>query len=178
MFRETSIVGSFLLDPERIEDERGFFARTFAQDEFADRDLSTAVAQCSISYNARRATLRGLHYQVEPHAETKLVRCTSGEIFDVIADLREDSETFGRWEGWRLSARNRLSLYIPEGVAHGFETLEDDCEVLYQISTFYDAGSAAGVRWDDPTLGIAWPLVPEVMSQRDADLPDLDDRRV
>jgi len=157
IFRETSLPGAFVIEPERFEDERGFFARTWDVDEFARRGLNSRLAQCSISFNRRAGTLRGMHYQAAPHAETKLVRCTMGAIFDVIVDVRDGSPTRGNWVGETLSAENRRMLYIPEGFAHGFQTLTDDAEVFYQISAFYHPDAARGVRWDDSAFGIAWP---------------------
>lgn len=157
IFRNTALPGAFVVEPEFVEDERGFFARTFCASEFAARNLATSFPQCSISYNRRSGTLRGMHFQETPHAESKLVRCTRGAIFDVIVDLRPDSPTFKQWIGVELTAADRLALYIPEGLAHGFQTLVDDTEVFYQISTPYHAPSSRGVRWDDPAFGIEWP---------------------
>jgi dTDP-4-dehydrorhamnose 3,5-epimerase len=172
IFRDTGIGGAWVIEPERLEDERGFFARTWDTEEFADRGLSPDVAQCSISYNRVRGTLRGLHYQVAPHEEAKLVRCTAGAIFDVVVDLRPDSSTFRGWFGVELSAENRLALYVPEGCAHGFLTLDDECEVHYQISQLYVPEAASGVRWDDPAFGITWPGEVVVMNERDRSYPD------
>jgi dTDP-4-dehydrorhamnose 3,5-epimerase len=173
-FRETSLAGAFLIEPERMEDARGFFARTWCVREFAAQGLSTDLVQCNVSFNARAGTLRGMHYQVAPHAEIKLVRCPRGAIFDAIVDVRADSPTFGRWLGFELSAENGQMLYIPEGFAHGFQTLSDDSEVAYQMSTFYDAESARGLRWDDSTVGIEWPLAESrILSDRDREFPGL-----
>lgn len=173
-FVELALGGAFLIEPERHEDERGFFARTFCADEFAARQLNPVVAQCSVSYNRRRGTLRGLHYQAAPHGEDKLVRCTAGAVFDVIVDLRPGSPTFKRWLGVELGAADRQMLYIPAGFAHGFQTLADDTELLYQMSTPYVPAAARGIRWDDPDLGIAWPPVAKrVISPRDLALPAL-----
>ena len=166
-FGETRIGGVWVIRPDRIEDERGFFARTWDQDEFAARGLSASVAQCSISFNRRRGTLRGLHYQAAPHEESKLVRCTSGAIFDVAVDLRPDSPTFREWVGVELSADNRLALYIPEGCAHGFLTLEDAAEVHYQMTEHHVPDAGRGVRWDDPAFGIEWPGEVTVINERD-----------
>jgi dTDP-4-dehydrorhamnose 3,5-epimerase len=171
-FRETAIEGVWVVEPERHEDERGFFARTWDVDEFARRGLDSGLVQCSISYNRRRGTLRGMHYQAAPHEEAKLVRCTSGSIFDVAVDLRSGSATFGRWVGTELSAENRLAMYVPEGCAHGFLTLTDDSEVAYQISAFHAPDAARGVRWDDPALGIDWPAEVLVINERDRSYPD------
>jgi dTDP-4-dehydrorhamnose 3,5-epimerase len=173
--RETPVAGVYFAEPERIEDERGFFARTFSAAEFAARGLDTRVEQCSTSFNARRGTLRGLHFQAAPHGEAKLVRCTRGAIFDVAVDLRPDSPSYLRWVGAELSAGNGRALYIPEGCGHGFQTLVDDSEVHYQISTAYVPEAARGVRWDDPAFGIDWPPAPpggRTMSARDAGYPD------
>ena len=171
-FGETRIGGVWVIRPDRIEDERGFFARTWDHDEFAARGLSASVAQCSISFNRRRGTLRGLHYQEAPHEESKLVRCTSGAIFDVAVDLRPDSPTFRGWVGVELSADNRLALYIPEGCAHGFLTLEDAAEVHYQMTKHYVPDAGRGVRWDDPAFGIEWPGEVAVISERDRTYAD------
>jgi dTDP-4-dehydrorhamnose 3,5-epimerase len=172
IFRETGIGGAWLIELERLEDERGFFARTWDANEFEARTLNPALAQCSISYNGVRGTLRGLHYQAAPYEEAKVVRCTAGAIFDVVVDLRTGSSTFGGWFGTELSAENRLGLYIPEGCAHGFLTLADGCEVHYQISQFYVPDSARGVRWNDPAFGIIWPEEVAVINERDASYPD------
>jgi dTDP-4-dehydrorhamnose 3,5-epimerase len=170
--RPTAVDGVVLIEPERIEDERGFFARTFCAAEFAALGLDARIAQCSVSFNPRRGTLRGLHFQPAPHAEAKLVRCTAGAVLDVAVDLRPQSPTFRRHVALELNARTHLALYVPEGVAHGFQTLTDDTEVLYQISTPYRPEAAAGVRWDDPAFAIAWPLPVTVISSRDRTYPD------
>jgi dTDP-4-dehydrorhamnose 3,5-epimerase len=172
IFTETQLKGVYIIDPERIEDQRGFFARTWDRHEFEVRGLNTSLAQCNISYNARRGTLRGMHYQAAPHAETKLVRCTSGAIYDVIIDLRPSSPTLRQWLAVELSANNRRMLYIPEGYAHGFQTLTDHSEVFYQMSEFYVLDSARGVRWNDPAFGIVWPEVPQAIAARDQAYPD------
>lgn len=171
-FEETPLGGVYVVETERHADERGFFARTFCRDEFAARSLDARVAQCSVSFNLRRATLRGMHYQAAPYAEAKLVRCTMGAVFDVVVDLRPESQTFKRWFGVELSAANRRALYIPEGFAHGFLTLEDETEVFYQISEFYHPECSRGVRWDDAAFAIAWPFEPRVISERDRAFPD------
>ncbi len=171
-FVETAVPGAFIIELERVEDERGFFARSFCRREFEAHRLNPDLAQCNISYNRIRGTLRGMHYQAAPHAECKLVRCTRGAIYDAIIDLRPDSPTFRRWVGYELSAENRRMLYVPEGVAHGFETLVADTEVFYQMSEFYFAECQRGVRWDDPAFGVAWPMRPVVISDRDAGYPD------
>lgn len=167
-FIPTKLRGAFLIEPTELEDERGFFARTWCQKEFAERGLNPNLVQCSISFNKLRGTLRGMHYQVAPHEEAKLVRCTMGAIYDVIIDLRPDSPTFKEWVATELTAENRLMLFIPEGFAHGFITMKDASEVFYQISEYYHSESARGIRWDDPTFGIKWFLDgPTVISQRD-----------
>lgn len=164
---ETKLKGVFVIDPQRIEDERGFFARTWCEREFAERGINLRVVQCNISSNRKRGTLRGMHYQAPPHAEAKLVRCTMGAMYDVALDLRADSPTFKEWVAVELTAENLRMLYIPEGFAHGFQTLADNTEVFYQISQCYHPESARGVRWNDPAFGIQWPWNPEVISERD-----------
>ncbi|MCH9050282.1 MAG: dTDP-4-dehydrorhamnose 3,5-epimerase [Proteobacteria bacterium] len=172
IFTETELSGAFVVEPERLEDARGFFARTWCAEEFDRMGLNPNLVQCSTSFNARRGTLRGLHYQAPPHAETKLVRCTMGRIFDVIVDLRADSPTRGKWTALVLSAENRAMIYIPEGFAHGFQTLADDSEVFYQISAIYAPEASRGIRWDDPDLAIDWPRIEErVISERDDAFP-------
>lgn len=172
IFKETELKGAYVIEPVAASDERGFFARTFCAEVFAKRGLAAAMAQCSASFNTRRGTLRGLHFQAAPHGEDKLVRVTMGAIFDVIVDLREDSPTRGRWFGRTLSAENRLMLYIPQGFAHGFQTLQDNSEVFYQISTPYQPTAARGIRWNDPDLAIAWPdATGAILSERDRALP-------
>jgi dTDP-4-dehydrorhamnose 3,5-epimerase len=174
-FRDTSVAGAFVVEPERFEDERGFFARTFSVEDFAGRGLDTRVDQCSTSFNAKAGTLRGMHYQVAPQAESKLVRCTRGAIFDVAVDLRPDSASYLSWFGLELSAENGMALFVPEGCAHGFQTLVDASEVHYQISAPFTPEAARGVRWDDPAFGIEWPAAPpagRTMAPRDASYPD------
>ncbi|HUA77089.1 MAG TPA: dTDP-4-dehydrorhamnose 3,5-epimerase [Acetobacteraceae bacterium] len=173
-FTEAALAGAFLVEMERIEDERGFFARSFCAEQFAAHGLPSHMPQSSVSFNARRATLRGLHFQAEPHAEDKLVRCTAGAMFDVIVDLRPGSPTRRRWLGIELSAANRLALFVPKGFAHGFITLEEGTEVLYMISVPHVPGFDRGIRWSDPAIGIDWPLQPEHMAARDAAYPLLD----
>ena len=173
-FQPAPLAGAYLIELELLEDERGFFARSFCQNEFRAHGLDTVVAQSNVSFNRKRGTLRGLHYQAEPHAEAKVVRCTRGAIWDVIVDLRKGSATARRWHAVELTADNRRALYIPAGFAHGFQTLAEDSEVLYQMSEFYHPKSARGVRWDDPTLAIPWPLKDPVMSPRDREFPVLD----
>jgi dTDP-4-dehydrorhamnose 3,5-epimerase len=174
IFTETRLHGAFIIEPELIEDERGFFARTWSQTEFVRYGLNPRVVQTNLSFNQRRGTLRGMHFQAQPHEEAKVVRCTAGSIYDVIVDLRPESPTFRQWIKAELSANNRLMLYVPESFAHGFQTLEDDTEVAYQISEYYHPESARGVRWDDPVFGIDWPLEISVMSERDRSHPFID----
>jgi dTDP-4-dehydrorhamnose 3,5-epimerase len=171
IFTELSLRGAFVIDMTRMEDERGFFARAFCSEEFATHGLAADLRQCSVSFNARKGTLRGLHFQAAPHEEDKLVRCTGGAIFDVIADLRTESPTHRQWFGIELTAASHRSLYVPKGFAHGFISLADDTEVLYMMSVPYAPGYAAGLRWNDPALGIRWPLMPTVISTRDAQYP-------
>jgi dTDP-4-dehydrorhamnose 3,5-epimerase len=173
-FTESPLAGAFVVELERRRDERGFFARAYCATEFAEHGLGPELRQCSVSYNARQGTLRGLHYQAAPHEEHKLVRCTSGAVFDVIVDLRPASPTYRRWFGADLTADNHRSLFIPPGFAHGFISLTDHAEVYYMISAPYAAESSRGVRWNDPAFGIAWPLAPAVISARDAAYPLLD----
>jgi dTDP-4-dehydrorhamnose 3,5-epimerase len=166
-FTETPLAGAYVIEPEPIEDERGFFARILDAGEFARRGLIVPAAQWSVSHNRKRGTLRGLHYQASPHEEVKLVRCTAGAIFDVIVDLKTR-----RWFAVELSALNRKMLYVPHGMAHGFQTLTDDAEVFYAMDTDFDAASARGVRWNDPALAVAWPdVAARLISQRDSALP-------
>jgi dTDP-4-dehydrorhamnose 3,5-epimerase len=171
IFRETPLPGAWVLEPERFEDERGFFARTYCRRDFADRGLDPDIAQCSVSYNHCRGTLRGLHFQTAPHEEVKLVRVTRGAVWDVIVDVRPESPTFRKHFWVVLSAEAGNALYIPKGMAHGFQTLEDATEVFYQISAFYASEAARGYRWDDPAFAIPWPEPPSVISDRDRNLP-------
>ena len=171
-FSELVLPGVYLVDVERLNDERGFFARTVSRDEFHGRGLVADFAQSSISFNTRRGTVRGMHYAVTPAAETKLVRCTGGAICDVVLDLRPDSHSYRRWQAVTLSAGDHRALYIPVGVAHGFQTLADDTEVLYMIDPAYVAAAARGVRWNDPAFDIAWPEPISVISDKDLGFPD------
>ncbi len=174
-FVETPLPGVIVIEPERLSDERGWFARTFDRDEFRARGMNAEVIQTNASFNAQAGTLRGMHYQADPHGETKVVRCVRGAIFDVAVDLRRDSPTRGRWHGVELNEENGLGFYIPEGFAHGFQTLSADSEVHYQMGSPYVPEAARGVRWDDPAFGIEWPPAPEgqrVISERDASYPD------
>lgn len=174
-FQETILAGACIVEIEPRSDERGFFARTFCQDEFIAHGLNPCVAQCNISFNKHAGTLRGMHFQEAPYSEEKLVRCTSGAIFDVIVDLRPASITFKHWFGVELSSQNRAALYIPSGFAHGLQTLMDDTEVFYQMSVPYHAASANGVRWDDGAFGIEWPKPPiagRIIHEKDLAWPD------
>jgi dTDP-4-dehydrorhamnose 3,5-epimerase len=175
IFAEAGLKGAFIIEPERLEDERGFFARSWCQREFEARGLNPRLVQCNISFNRKRGTLRGMHYQVSPHAEAKLVRCTMGAICDVIIDLRPGSRTFTQWLIAELTAENHRMLYIPEGFAHGFQTLEDNTEVFYQMSEFYHPECARGIRWNDPQFGIRWPLGDPIVSKKDQTYPDFVD---
>jgi dTDP-4-dehydrorhamnose 3,5-epimerase len=172
IFKETRLKGAYIIEIEPLEDERGFFARSFCQKEFEEHGLNPQIVQCNISYNKKKGTLRGMHYQVAPYEEARLVRCTMGAIFDVIIDLHPNSHTFKKWEAIELTATNRRMLYIPEGFAHGFQTLQDNTEVFYQMSEFYDPQSAKGVRWNDPAFEIVWPDDVRVISDRDRQYPD------
>ena len=167
IFTETKLKGAYIIDIEPIEDDRGFFARSWCRNEFIKHGLNPDLVQCNISYNKLKGTLRGMHYQATPHQEAKLVRCTKGAIYDVIVDLREDSKTFRQWVGVELSTENRRMLYVPGGFAHGFQTIEDDVEVFYQMSEFYFSEFSRGIRWDDPDIGIEWPIQKVILSERD-----------
>lgn len=173
IFTETPLAGAWIVEPQPIEDERGFFARVWCQQEFQARSLDPGIAQASISLNKRRGTLRGMHYQAAPHAEVKLVRCTRGALHDVIIDLRPDSQTVGQHYAVELTAENRRALYIPRGFAHGFQTLVDDTEVLYQMSDFYAPDAGRGIRWNDPAFDIYWPIEDPILLARDRSYPDI-----
>lgn len=170
-FIETKLDGAYLIEPERLEDERGFFARTFCQREFEKHGLNFRIVQCNISHNKKKGTLRGMHYQVAPYEEAKLVSCIRGAIYDVIVDLRPDSSTYCQWFAVELSAENYKILYVPKCFAHGFQTLEEDTEVFYQMSEFYHPECALSVRWDDQAFGIEWPLKVEIISEKDKNYP-------
>lgn len=172
IFHATSIIGAYVVEVDRKEDSRGFFARTFSADEFVKAGLESAFVQCSISYNRKALTLRGMHYQVPPHDEVKIVRCTSGEVYDVIIDLRPGSGSYQRSFGVNLSAQDRSAIYIPAGVAHGFLTLTDDAELFYMINKCFAPEAARGVRWNDPAFAIIWPSAPMVVSDRDSSYVD------
>lgn len=166
-FLETKLKGAYVIELDPISDHRGFFARSWCAQEFSDRGLNPNLVQCNISFNIKKGTLRGMHYQTNPHEEAKLVRCTQGSIYDVVVDIRPDSATFKSWFAIELSTANRQMLYIPEGFAHGFETLEDNTEVFYQMSDFFHPESARGFRWDDPDFSIRWNLTDKIISDKD-----------
>jgi dTDP-4-dehydrorhamnose 3,5-epimerase len=173
IFSETRLPGAFVIDLERIEDERGFFARAWCERELSEHGLESRIAQSNMSFNKRKGTLRGMHFQRPPHEEVKLIRCTRGGLLDVIIDLRPDSAGYKRWIGVELTAENRKALYVPRGFAHGFQTLEDDTEAFYMVSEFYTPEAEAGVRWDDPAFGIEWPFdQPSEISEKDQLWPD------
>ncbi len=172
IFTETKLPGAYVIEVEKREDQRGFFGRTFCREEFEAHGLNSQVVQCNTSFNKRKGTLRGMHFQAVPFAEAKLVRCTSGSIYDVIIDLRPASRTFKQHFAVELSAANHRMLYIPENMAHGFQTLEDDTEVFYQMSQMFSAEHARGVRWNDPAFGIEWPADERIITERDRNYPD------
>lgn len=172
IFKETKLKGAYVIEIEKLEDKRGFFARSWCQNEFEKQGLNSHLVQSNISFNAKKGTIRGMHYQVTPFEETKLVRCTRGAIFDVIIDLRNDSITYKQWVGVELTSENYKMLYVPEGFAHGFETLEDNTETTYHVSQFYSPGSERIIRYDDKSFGIKWPLNVEVISDKDKECPD------
>jgi dTDP-4-dehydrorhamnose 3,5-epimerase len=171
IFRETTLKGAFVIEMEKFEDKRGFFARAWCQEESEANGLVSRVVQTNISFTKKRGTLRGMHYQVAPYEQVKLVRCTRGMIYDVIIDMRPDSPTFRKWTGVELTAENYIMLYVPENFAHGFQTLEDNTEVTYQVSQFYSPESERGVRHDDPVFQVEWPLPVEVISEKDIAWP-------
>lgn len=173
-FSETKLRGVYTISLEPHRDERGFFARTWCREEFEAHGLNAQLVQCSISFNKRKGTLRGMHFQQAPYAEAKLVRCTKGAIYDVAVDLRPSSPTFKQWTALILTEANREMMYVPEGCAHGFLTVEDESEVLYQMSEFYAPEAARGFRWDDPAFGIAWPGKVEVIASKDATYSDFE----
>jgi len=172
IFVETKLRGAYIIEPEKREDERGFFARSWCEKEFAEHGLSSRTVQCNISFNKRRGTLRGMHYQAEPWEEAKLVRCTQGAIYDVIIDLRPGSPTYKQHVAQVLTAKNHKMFYVPERFAHGFQVLEDQTEVFYQMSGFYAPQFARGVRWNDPAFGIEWPIGEPIILERDRTYPD------
>ena len=172
IFIEIQLQGAYIIEPEKLEDERGFFARSWCEREFAAHNLNPRTVQCNISFNSKKGTLRGMHYQAAPRAEAKLVRCTRGAIYDVIIDLRPKSPTFKQHVAEALTVDDHKMLYIPEGFAHGFQTLEDNAEVFYQISEFHAPECARGVRWNDPAFAIEWPISEPIMLKRDRSYPD------
>ena len=173
IFVETKLAGAFVVELERRVDDRGFFARSWCRREFEEHGLSGEIVQCNLSFSDRAGTLRGLHYQVAPSEEAKLVRCTRGAIWDVIVDLRVDSMTFKQWFGVELTSENRRALYVPEGFAHGYQTLADNAETLYQVSEYYAADAERGIRWNDPAFGIEWPEAEErIISAKDRSWSD------
>lgn len=172
IFTPTKLRDAYIVEIEKREDDRGFFARSWCRREFAERRMVSDLAQANVSFSLKRGTLRGMHYQMKPYEETKLIRCTRGAIYDVIIDLRPNSTTYGQWVGAELTADNYKMLYVPEGLAHGFQTLSDDAEVAYQMSQFFTPGAARGIRYNDPAFGIQWPMKVEVISSEDASWPD------
>jgi len=173
IFIGTKIKGVYIMEPELLADERGFFTRSFCKEEFRNYGLDADIVQCNISCNKKRGTLRGMHYQIPPFEEAKIVSCTKGSIYDVVVDLRRDSPTYCQWHSEKLSADSYRMLYIPKGCAHGFQTLEDNCIVYYQMGEYYHSECAVGIRWNDPSIGIVWPLPPMIISERDKNYGDL-----
>lgn len=176
-FTETILPGAYVIEPTRIGDDRGFFARLLCRDQLAAHGLDMDIEQVNMSYSAERGTLRGLHYQAPPHAEDKMVRCVRGAIYDVMVDLRPDSPTYRQWLGLELTAENRRMAYVPKGFAHGFLTLTDDCEVIYPVTAAYAPDAERGLRYDDPALDIDWPGPVRIVSEKDQSWPDLDPER-
>jgi len=174
-FHNTELEGAYVIQLDKYHDRRGFFARTYCQKEFQEQSLVSNIAQANTSFNKKAGTLRGMHFQAEPHQETKLVRCTSGAIYDVIVDMRHWSATYKRWIAVELTAENGRMLYVPDHFAHGFITLKDRTEVHYLVSEFYAPGAERGIRWDDPAFAIEWPRPVEVISEKDAAWPDFAD---
>jgi len=168
IFTETKLKGAFIIEFEKLEDERGFFARTWDQNEFLQHGLNPKLVQCNISFNKKKGTLRGMHYQTKPYEEAKLVSCTKGKIYDVIIDLRPNSETYLKWYGMELNENNYQSLYIPEGFAHGFQTLEDNTEIFYQMSKYYNPNHSRGILWNDKYFEIPWPIQNPIISEKDS----------
>ena len=173
IFTETDLKDVLIIEPEKLEDDRGFFSRVWDKKIFEQKDLETNWIQSSISFNKIKGTLRGMHFQKKPHEEIKMIRCTKGKIYDVIVDLRTTSQTFKKWISVELNDQNHKILYIPKGFAHGFQTLEDDTEIFYQISEYYHKDFASGIKWDEPHLSIKWPLRISTISERDKNLPYL-----
>lgn len=167
IFTETKLKGAYIINIQRLEDDRGFFGRAYCKNEFQEHELNIDLVQANVSFNHKKGTLRGMHMQLEPFGETKLVRCTRGSIFDVIIDLRKPSETYKEWIGVELTADNYKMLYVPQGFAHGYITLEDNSDVMYQVTQFYNALSEKAYRWNDPAFNIKWPLEPVIVSEKD-----------
>jgi len=176
IFTKTKLEGVYVIEVEKLNDERGFFGRTWDCKEFEQHSLNQNLVQCNISYNKKKGTLRGMHFQIAPYEEAKLIRCTKGIIFDVIIDLRKKSKTYKQWYGIELSSENYKGIYVPEGFAHGFQTLEDDTEVFYQMSEFYMAKYARGIKWNDESFDIKWPLNPTMMSQKDLSYQNFEEK--
>jgi len=174
IFTETKIKGAFLIEPELITDERGFFARSFCKEEFQKHGLEIDIVQCNLSYNKKKGTLRGMHYQVPPFEEVKIVSCTKGSIYDVVVDLRRGSATYRNWHAVEISADSYHMLYIPKGCAHGFQTLEDNCIVYYQMGEYYHPEYPRGIRWNDPAIGIVWPIPAGIISVKDQNYVDFE----
>jgi len=172
-FSTTTLPGVYLIELELKEDERGFLARTFCENEFAEHGLNTRWPQCNLTLTKKRGMIRGMHFQTDPKLEIKLIRCAAGAIYDVLVDVRRESSAFGKWEGFELTSQNRRMLYVPGGIAHGFQCVTDNCEVFYQMSEFYYPELAKGIRWDDPRVGIKWPVKGAVVSEKDKGLPGL-----
>jgi len=177
-FSRTSLPSVWLIELEPREDERGFLARTFCENEFADHGLNIRWPQCNLTLTRKRGMLRGMHFQAEPKPEIKLIRCAVGAVFDVLVDVRRDSPTFGRWEGFDLTGENHRTLYVPGGIAHGFQCMADNSEVFYQMSEVYFQELARGIRWNDPRVGIPWPLPNPILSERDRNLPLLEEMKI
>lgn len=175
IFTETKLQGAFIIDVKRVEDERGFFGRTWCKKEFEDHGLNSNAVQANVSYNKLKGTLRGMHYQVAPFTESKTVRCTEGSIYDVIIDIRPDSKTYKQWIGVELTATSFRMLYVPDGFAHGFITLEDNSSVHYMVTEYYTPGAETGIKFDDPTFNISWPISPLVVSDKDRAHPMFND---
>ena len=173
IFTGTKIKGVYIIEPEFLTDERGFFTRSFCKEEFRNYGIDADIVQCNISYNKKKGTLRGMHFQVPPFEEVKIVSCTKGSIYDVVVDLRRDSSTYCQWHSEELSADSYRMIYIPKGCAHGFQTLEDNCIVYYQMGEYYHSECAMGIRWNDPSIGIVWPLPTMIISEKDRNYGDL-----
>jgi dTDP-4-dehydrorhamnose 3,5-epimerase len=171
IFQQSKVAGAWIIDIAPVRDHRGFFAMTWLPDEFRKHGIDPALAQCNLAFNVKRGTLRGMHFQKAPHAQAKIIRATRGSLVDVIVDLREDSPSFRQWDAVELTADNHRMLYMPEGIAHGYLTLEDDTEAYYHASALWQPGAESGVRWDDPKFGIEWPFEPSVISDKDRQWP-------